>query len=97
MVDVDGFVRVDVAELSDVPEGSDHQMAGRVGELVEHDERALAAVNHEALLIGSFEREAEDAALLIVGTADVLEPPGSPERSGHVAASIKTCSYRVGS
>ena len=59
-------------------------------ELVEQGERALAAVNDEAFLVGSLEREAEDAALLLVGAADILEPPGSPERSGHEAASIKT-------
>ena len=69
--------------LSHVPEGSHHQMAGCVRELVEQGERVLAAVDDEALLVEPLERKAEDAALLLVGAADVLEPPGSPERPGH--------------
>ena len=87
-MDLDGFVGVEVAELSDMPEGRDHEMAGRIGELVQQGERVFAAANDEAFLVGELEREAENAAFLLVGAAHVLEPPRSPERSGHDAASI---------
>ena len=49
----------------------------------------LAAANDEPFLVGAFEREAEDAALLLVGAADVLEPPRSPEWPRHDPASIR--------
>ena len=46
-------------------------------------------MHDETVLVRSLVREAEDAALLVVGAADVLEPPRSPELTGHDAASIK--------
>jgi hypothetical protein len=94
-MDLEGLVRVEVAELSGVPPRRDQQVARRIWELVEEDERVLAAVDDETVLVGSLEREAEDAALLLVGAAHVLEAPRSPERSGHDAAFIRTCLYRV--
>ena len=45
-----------------MPVGRDHEVAGRVGELVEEDEGELAAVDHELrLVLGQRGRAAEDA------------------------------------
>ena len=82
-VDLESLVVVELCELPEMPHGSDQQVSGRVRELVQQDERVLPAVHDEALLVGALVREAEDAALLLVGAADVLEPPRSPERTRH--------------
>jgi dihydrofolate reductase len=70
-------------ELADVPVGGHHQMTARVGELVQQHERVLAAVDDQPLLVVSGGRVAENAAGLLVGLLDVLEPPGRPELLGH--------------
>ena len=75
---------VELAELARVPHRSDQQVAGRVRELVQQDERALAAVHDQAVLVGPVERGAEEAALLLVGAPDVLEAPRRPQRPRHV-------------
>src|SRR5207248_3205979 len=80
----------ELAELSGVPVGRDHQMTGGVRELVQQRERGPAAVDDEAVLVAAVERQAKDAALLLVGAAHILEPPRSPERSGHAEASIRS-------
>ena len=80
---------VELAEVADVPVGGDQEMAGRVGELVQQDERALAAVDDEPLLVGALERAAEDAAVLLVGAADVLEPPRCPELPRHRQVTLR--------
>src|SRR5438067_5136116 len=54
-------------------------MAGRVRELVQEDERALAAVDDELLDVVALGRAAEDAAVLLVGGLDVFEAPRRPE------------------
>ena len=55
-------------------------MPGRVRELVEKCEGALAAVEHKLrLVLGQRRRAAEDALVSFVGVLDVLEPPRRPE------------------
>ena len=93
-MDLQGLVVGELAELSEMTHGGDEQVSRGVGELVQQDERVRPAVHDEAFLVGPLVREAEDAALLLVGAADVLEPPGSPERT-HEAACIRP-RYRVG-
>ena len=61
-------------------------MTARVGELVQQHERVLAAVDDQALLVVAGGRIAEDAAGLLVGLLDVLEPPRRPELLGHGAS-----------
>ena len=51
-----------VAELAEMLVRRDEQMAGRVGELVQDDERALAAADDEAVLDLARRFGAEDAA-----------------------------------
>lgn len=82
-MDLDRLVRRQLAELSDMPSRRDQQVTRRVGELVQQGERVRAAANDEPFLVGALERPAEDAALLLVGAADVLEPPRSPEWLRH--------------
>ena len=68
------------AEVAEVAVRCDEQMPGGVGELVQHDQRMLAAM-HEQLLLGL----AEDAAVELVGLLDVLEAPRRPQRLRHRA------------
>ena len=82
-VDLESLIVRKVGELADVPVGGDHQVAGGVRELVQEHEGALAAVDDEPLLVVAGGRVAEDAARLLVGLGDVLEPPGSPELLRH--------------
>jgi hypothetical protein len=42
-------------------------------------------VDDEPLLVVALDREAEEAAVLLVGSLDVLEAPRGPERPGHGA------------
>ena len=88
-MDLDHLVGVEFAELPDVANWSHEQVAGRVRELVEQREGVLPAAHDEAFLVGEVEREAENAAFLLVGAADILEPPGSPQRTRHSAASTR--------
>ncbi len=66
-------------ELRDVPVRSNHQVAGRVRVLVEQAEGLLAALDDEAVGVRCGSCAAEDAAFLLVGAGDVLEPPRSPQ------------------
>ena len=84
-MNLDRFVVFELAELADVPERRDHQMAGRIGILVQEHERALAAVDDEPLLVRGGSGEAEHASLLLVGLVDVFEPPRRPELLRHRA------------
>jgi len=77
-VHLESLVVVEVGELRTVPERRHHQVARRVGELVQQHERAPPAVDDELLLVVAIRREAEDAALLLVGRLDVLEAPRRP-------------------
>ena len=54
-------------------------MARGVRVAVEEDEGPLASVDDQPGLVVQARRAAEDAALLLVGAPDVLEPPGCPE------------------
>ena len=78
-VQLERFVLRQLRELAEVPVRSDHQVAGRVRVLVEQAEGVLAAVDDEAVGVGRLSRAAEDAAVLLVGAGDVLQPPRSPE------------------
>jgi len=71
---------VEVVERRAVPVRRDHQVAGRVRELVEEGESALAAVDHELrLVLGQRGGAAEDAFVSVVSVLDVLEPPRRPQ------------------
>ena len=78
-VHLDRFLGGELAELALVAERGDHQVTGRIRELVQEDERPLAAVDDEALPVGPGGGPAEDARLVLVGGLDVLEAPGRPE------------------
>jgi Ca2+-binding RTX toxin-like protein len=84
-VDLERLLVTELRELADVPVGRDHQMPGRVGELIQQDERFPAAVDDERGLVLTLRGAAEDAALLLVCLLDVLEPPRSPQWFGHRA------------
>ena len=73
------FRVVELAEVRPVPVRRDHQMPGRVRELVQQHERALAAMHDELLLVVARRGAAEDAAVLLVRALDVLEAPRRPE------------------
>ena len=88
-VDLQRLVGVELAELAGVAHGRDQQVARRVRELVQQDERALAPAHDETVFVGAFERTAEDAAVLLVGAADVFEPPGSPELPRHRQVTLR--------
>ena len=71
---------VEVVERRAVPVRRDHQVPGRVRELVEEDEGELAAVDHELrLVLRQRGGAAEDALVAVVRVLDVLEPPRRPE------------------
>src|SRR5262249_31994194 len=82
-VDLERLLVGQVAELTDVSDRRDHQMAGGVRELVQQHERLLAAMDDEGLLVVAVGREAEDAPFLLVGLLDVFEAPRRPERLRH--------------
>jgi len=88
-VDLDRLIGLELAELSGMPRGRDQQVPGRIGELVQEHERSIAAVDDEPVLVGAFERAAEDAAVLLVGATDVLESPGSPELPRHRQVTLR--------
>ena len=67
-----------------MPVRRDEQVPRRVRELVQQDERALAAVHDEMLLVVVACRgAAEEAAVLLVRVLDVLEAPRRPEPLHH--------------
>ena len=71
---------VEVVERRAVPVRRDHQVAGRVRELVEKGESTLAAVDHELrLVLGQRGGAAEDAFVSVVCVLDVFEPPWRPQ------------------
>ena len=78
-VELEHLVVRELAVLADVPHGRNHEVAGRVRELVQHDDRERAAVNDEPLGVVTGGRETEDAALLLVRRLDVLQAPGGPQ------------------
>ena len=73
----------EVAELAEMLVRSDEEMPRRVRELVQEDERALAAADDERVLdfAGCF--GAEEAPRLLVGMGDVFETPGRPQLLRH--------------
>ena len=77
-VQLERFFSVSSENSADVPVRSDHQVAGRVRVLVQQAEGVLTAVDDEAVAPG-LGGAAEDAAVLLVGAGDVLEPPRSPD------------------
>jgi hypothetical protein len=83
LMDLERLVLVELGEAGSMPEGRDHEVAGRVRELVQERERAPPAVDDEPLLVVALGSEAEDAALLLVGRLDVLETPRRPQRLRH--------------
>ena len=82
-VDLEHLRVVEVAEADAVPARCHEQVARRVRELVQDDERRLAAVRDEQLLVVLADgRRAEEAAVLLVRRLDVLEAPGRPQLLG---------------
>ena len=65
-VQLEDFVVLEVGDLTDVANRRNHQVAGRIREAIEQDERTPAAVDDEPLLVVALAGEAEDAALLLV-------------------------------
>ena len=84
-MDLERLVVRELGERTDVAPWGDHEMPGRVRVLVQERDRRLAVVDAERLV----RREracrlvAEDAAVLLVGLRDVLEPPRCPEGLRH--------------
>ena len=79
-MDLEGLGVVEVAEVHSVPVRRDEQMARRIRELVQEDERALAAMHDElALVVVGRGGGAEEAAVLLVRVLHVLEPPRRPQ------------------
>jgi hypothetical protein len=77
---LDRLCFLEVVERGAVAVRSDHEVTGRVRELVEQDECVLAAVDDElGLVFRQSGRAAEDALVSLVRVLDVLEPPRSPE------------------
>src|SRR4051812_24589706 len=71
---------LEVVERRAVPVRRDHQVTRGVRELVQEDERELAAVDHELRLVLRQRRgAAEDALVALVRVLDVLEPPRRPQ------------------
>ena len=62
-----------------MPVRRDQQVPGRIRKLVQQDECTLAPVDDELLLVVALRRAAEHAAVLLIGTRDVLEAPRRPE------------------
>ena len=87
-VELADLVRLELAELGDVTDGSHHQVSRRVWELVEQDEAVLASSHHQAVGAELICRlRAEHAPVLVPGLGDVLESPGSPDGPRHDAGS----------
>ena len=65
----------------------DHEVPGRVRELVQERDRGVARVHAQRLVGGerACRLDAEDAALLLVRLRDVLETPRRPQRLRHGA------------
>src|SRR4029453_14336714 len=84
-VELDGFRVREPTEGAFVPERRAEEMAGGVGELVQDDERRLAAHDHEGRGLRNLSEclATEDAAVLLVRLLDVLESPRRPQRLGH--------------
>ena len=79
------FVVGQLAVLADVPDRRDHEVARGIRELVQQRDRVRAAVQDEPLCVVTARRcVAEDAAAVLVGRLDVLEPPRRPQ-AFHVA------------
>lgn len=74
-----------LTQRADVAARRDDEVAGRVRVLVEDRERDAADVYTERLVLGQTPGGlvAEDAALVLLGALDVLEPPGRPEWLRH--------------
>src|SRR5215204_4943589 len=80
-VNIQRLVVRQLAELTYVAVRRDHDVSGRVRVLVDDHRRPAAPVDDEGrLVIFGLDRVAEEAAVLLVGILDVLEPPGRPER-----------------
>ena len=77
-VNLERSVVAQLAELAQMPVRRDQEMAGRVRELVQEDERALAAADDERVLDLACGLGAEDASGLLVGVGDVFEAPRRP-------------------
>jgi Ca2+-binding RTX toxin-like protein len=88
-VDLDSLLVVELGEVADVSHRRDQHVARCVRKLVQQDERAVSPVHDEPILVGAVTRDAEDAALLLLSAADVLESPRGPQGTRHDAASIK--------
>src|SRR5207237_5123819 len=78
-MDFERFCAVEVAELGPVPVRRNQQVPGRIRKLVQQDECTLAPVDDELLPVVALRRAAEHAAVLLIGTRDVLEAPRRPE------------------
>ena len=82
-VDLERRLVAELAELAQMRVRGDQEMAGRVRELVQEDERELAAAHDERVLDLARGLGAEDAAGLLVGVGDVFEAPRRPKRLRH--------------
>src|SRR5215204_6277687 len=82
-----------LAELAHMPVRGDHEMARRVGELVQQDEGAPAPMHHQRRLVVACLGDAEDAAFLLIGGRDVLESPRCPELPCHCREILRSDLY----
>jgi len=75
-----GLGVVEVVELGPVRDRGDHDVAGVVGKLVQHHDRALGPPHDELgiRVVGVLDHAAEEAARLRLG-GDVLHAPGRPQ------------------
>ena len=79
-VDLERLGVVEAAEVDAVPRRRDEQVPRRVRELVQDDDRPLAAVHDEVLhVVVARCGGAEEAPVLRVRVLDVLEAPRRPE------------------
>jgi Ca2+-binding RTX toxin-like protein len=92
-MNLQGLAVTELRELTDVPEGRDHQVAGGIGEPVQERECLPAAMDDEAGLVLALGGPAKDAPFLLVGLLDVFEAPGRPQRFRH-GAEVRTSSLR---
>src|SRR5919106_3263921 len=77
---VGALARLEVVQLTDVPQWRHHQVPGVVRERVEDDEHPLAPVQDAGLLVViALQQPAEHADLVLIRRRGVLHAPRSPE------------------
>ena len=94
-MDLGRLVGLELTELTHVAVRRHHQMAGRVGELVQEHERAVATADDETIFVRARSGETEDAALLLIRLLDVFETPRRPELLRHGAGAYAAVRKRL--